>query len=352
MAVDLEREEFRKYLQDSGAVTALSNVFMKLYELKNLRPKAAIIFIHDHLLDELPSLTEYENLQAELKATTAILEDLKNNGQLNASQLAMINNTASSKPGQVNIGAFIGARQSQIVNGNINKTSHKNQSRIRQKNKNDADYTTEMRNEVTSLVNNKNCKSLLRNHITEQLFDQLIILKTPSFGSDLIDCISSGLEIHESMVGVYAADGEAYETFKDLFYPIIKEYHDGYDCGTGTHPPIDWGDPTKLTDLDPTKQYITSTRIRCIRTVENHKFIPQMDKTELNDLNVKIKAVVNTLNLGTWYDLENMDVDTKKDMIKKRLILEFGDRFLEAAGATNHWPTGRAVSKSTERYKS
>ena len=47
-------------------------------------------------------------------------------------------------------------------------------------------------------------------------------------------------------VGCTAGDEDCWEVFKDLYYPIIKGWHD-YDAATSTHP----------VDLDPSKVVFT-----------------------------------------------------------------------------------------------
>jgi creatine kinase len=65
-------------------------------------------------------------------------------------------------------------------------------------------------------------KSLLKKYLTKEVFDALKNKKTPTFGSTLLDVIQSGYENHDSGVGIYAPDAEAYTTFADLFDPIIE----------------------------------------------------------------------------------------------------------------------------------
>jgi hypothetical protein len=60
----------------------------------------------------------------------------------------------------------------------------------------------------------------------------------------------TGLENHDSGVGIYAPDAEAYAVFADLFDPIIEDYHGGFKK-TDKHPPKDWGDVDTLGNLDP-----------------------------------------------------------------------------------------------------
>lgn len=94
-------------------------------------------------------------------------------------------------------------------------------------------------------------KSLLKKHLSKDIFDKLKTQKTPSFGSTLLDCIKSGVENLDSGFGIYAPDAEAYTTFSDLFDPMIEEYHGGFKK-TDKHPPRDFGDVDSLSNLDPT----------------------------------------------------------------------------------------------------
>ncbi|KYN07211.1 Arginine kinase [Cyphomyrmex costatus] len=61
-------------------------------------------------------------------------------------------------------------------------------------------------------------KSLLKKHLTKEIVDQLKTRKT-SFGSTLLDVIQSGLENHDSGVGIYAPDAEAYTVFTKVLPP-------------------------------------------------------------------------------------------------------------------------------------
>lgn len=59
-----------------------------------------------------------------------------------------------------------------------------------------------------------------------------------------------GFENHDSGVGIYAPDAEAYTVFSGIFDPIIEDYHKGFKS-TDKHPAKDWGDVSTLGDLDP-----------------------------------------------------------------------------------------------------
>lgn len=96
-------------------------------------------------------------------------------------------------------------------------------------------------------------KSLLKKYLTKEIFDQLKTRKT-SFGSTLLDIIQSGLENHDSGVGIYAPDAEAYTVFAEIFDPIIDDYHGGFKK-TDKHPPKDFGDVDYFGNLDPTVSF-------------------------------------------------------------------------------------------------
>lgn len=88
----------------------------------------------------------------------------------------------------------------------------------------------------------------------------------------------------DSGVGLYACDPEAYTTFKPLFDAVIKDYHkvDGVN-----HPKPDFGDVSKLEDLD---QYggdmIVSTRVRVGRSHDGYSFPPCLTKEVMLYINV------------------------------------------------------------------
>lgn len=55
--------------------------------------------------------------------------------------------------------------------------------------------------------------------------------------------------------------------FADLFNPVIEDYHGGFKA-TDRHPPTDFGDLNTLVNVDPTNEYVVSTRVRCGRSLQ------------------------------------------------------------------------------------
>ena len=53
--------------------------------------------------------------------------------------------------------------------------------------------------------------------------------KSTTRGGNIQLCVKSGVQYPNSKIGIMATDDEAYKTFGDLFGPIIKELHPGFD---------------------------------------------------------------------------------------------------------------------------
>ncbi|KAK7285857.1 hypothetical protein RJT34_20640 [Clitoria ternatea] len=70
---EAKKEAFRKYLESSGAVDALTKVLVALYE-QNDKPSSALEFIQQKL--SCPSISEYEKLQAEFSDLQIKYNDL------------------------------------------------------------------------------------------------------------------------------------------------------------------------------------------------------------------------------------------------------------------------------------
>ncbi|KAL3834026.1 hypothetical protein ACJIZ3_008762 [Penstemon smallii] len=63
MEKEAKKEAFRKYLESSGVLDALTKVLVALYE-QNDKPSSAVEFVQQKLGG--PTLAEYEKLQADL----------------------------------------------------------------------------------------------------------------------------------------------------------------------------------------------------------------------------------------------------------------------------------------------
>lgn len=101
----------------------------------------------------------------------------------------------------------------------------------------------------------------------------------------------TGMENLDSGVGVYAPDAEAYSVFRDLFDPIIEEYHGGFGKDQH-HPQCDFGDPGDFGNLDPDSKYVVSTRVRCGRSLDEFPFNPCMTKDDYINMEQKVSIPI------------------------------------------------------------
>ncbi|XP_065082344.1 arginine kinase-like [Ochlerotatus camptorhynchus] len=195
------------------------------------------------------------------------------------------------------------------------------------------------------LEENVDCESSLKRHLTKEVFDELKDKKT-ALKSTLLDCIQSGLENHDSGVGIYASDAECYDLFAPLFNPIIDEYH-GINSAEVFHPESDWGDSGNFENLDPENEFIVSTRVRCGRSIAGFPFNPCLKMAQYEEIMERVKTVLEGLEWedlrGEFHPLETMCEELKQQLIDDHYLFKEGDRFLQTANACRFWPIGRAI---------
>lgn len=197
----------------------------------------------------------------------------------------------------------------------------------------------------------KDSKSLLKKHLSKQLYDDLKDKKT-RFNGTLAECIRSGCVNPDSGVGIYACDPEGYTTFAPVLDKVIKDYHkvDKLD-----HPSdCDFGDNevSKWENLDPSGEMIVSTRVRVGRSHDSFGFPPVLTKEDRVNME---KMTVEALNMlegdlqGTYYPLTGMSKETQKQLTEDHFLFNDSDRFLRAAGGYDDWPTGRGIFHTPDK---
>lgn len=211
----------------------------------------------------------------------------------------------------------------------------------------DADTQKKIEEGFKTLQAAKDCKSLLKKHLSEKVVNNNKAKKT-KLGATLWDVIQSGVKNLDSGVGLYAPDAEAYTMFKDLFDPVIEEYHNGFKP-TDRQPPTDLGDGKidQLPDLDPEGKFINSTRIRCGRSLQGYPFNPCLTEANYKEMESKVKAGLESLSdgelQGNYYPLLGMSKEIQNQLIADHFLFKEGDRFLQAANACRYWPVGRGI---------
>ncbi|GJZ33614.1 c-Myc-binding protein [Tanacetum coccineum] len=97
---EAKKEAFRKYLESSGVLDALTKVLVALYE-QNDKPFSAVEFVQQKLGG--PSLSEYEKLQAEMSDLQIRYNELLALHQEKCSQLEELRNTHTVGPSVENV---------------------------------------------------------------------------------------------------------------------------------------------------------------------------------------------------------------------------------------------------------
>ncbi|KAF2362814.1 ATP:guanido phosphotransferase N-terminal [Trinorchestia longiramus] len=186
--------------------------------------------------------------------------------------------------------------------------------------------------------------SLLRKHLTPQVFEKIKHRATAN-GASLLDVIKSGVMNPDSSIGVYAPDAESYDLFKELFDPIINEYHEVQGQRI-QHPPMNFGSVYSLGNFDEFGSYVVSTRVRCARNIEGYPFNPLLTRDQYDQLEDDITNALDMFDddmAGFYRPLSSISEEHSKKLIDDHLLFKQGDRFLEAANACRFWPHGRGI---------
>lgn len=194
------------------------------------------------------------------------------------------------------------------------------------------------------------CKSLLKKYLTRGVLDKLKAAKT-QMGATLLDAVNSGFENLDSGIGVYAPDAESYTLFKEVFDPIIEDYHGGFKP-TDKHPQSVFGELSNFVDLDPEGKYVISTRVRCGRSIAELPFNPCMTEEQYAAMEERVSKVLSKLDgeLGGTYDsLTGMAKERQEELVNDHFLFKEGDRFLQAANACRFWPRGRGIYLNSDK---
>ncbi|OWF51059.1 Arginine kinase [Mizuhopecten yessoensis] len=192
--------------------------------------------------------------------------------------------------------------------------------------------------------------SFLKRNMTDLIFRELKDRVT-YFNGTLVDCIKGGCINLDSGCGMYASDPEAYDVFWEIFHPVIKDYH---KVDKVAHPNPDFGDINNLGfgDLDPTKKYISSTRVRLGRSQAGFPFHPTAKLKDRKELESRAKAALDTLSgelKGSYYSLSEMSEDKQIELTEGHFLYLQGNRFLGDANVYDDWPVGRGIFYNPSR---
>ncbi|XP_051972606.1 creatine kinase, mitochondrial 2a (sarcomeric) [Xyrauchen texanus] len=171
----------------------------------------------------------------------------------------------------------------------------------------------------------------------------------------LDQCIQTGVDNpgHPFIktVGMVAGDEESYEVFAELFDPVIKNRHNGYDPKTMKHP----------TDLDASKitsgmfdeRYVLSSRVRTGRSIRGLSLPPACSRSERREVERVVIQALSGLKgdlSGRYYSLTELAEHEQQRLINEHFLFDKPvSPLLTSAGMARDWPDARGIWHNNEK---
>ncbi|XP_049326147.1 creatine kinase S-type, mitochondrial isoform X2 [Astyanax mexicanus] len=171
----------------------------------------------------------------------------------------------------------------------------------------------------------------------------------------LDQCIQTGVDNpgHPFIktVGMVAGDEESYEVFADLFNPVIKDRHNGYDPTTMRHP-TDL-DSSKLTSGMFDERYVLSSRVRTGRSIRGLSLPPACTRSERREVERVVVQALSGLKgdlAGKYYSLTDMTDKEQQQLIDEHFLFDKPvSPLLTASGMARDWPDARGIWHNNEK---
>uniref|UniRef100_H2Z695 creatine kinase n=1 Tax=Ciona savignyi TaxID=51511 RepID=H2Z695_CIOSA len=202
--------------------------------------------------------------------------------------------------------------------------------------------------------NLKSHNNVMASHLTPGVYAKYRDVTTPN-GFTLDQCIQTGVDNpgHPFIktVGMVACDEESYTTFKDIFYPVIKERHNGYDPESDTHP-IDM-DSTKIKKGQLDEKYVLSCRVRTGRAVRGLSHPPVCSRAERRAVESILCEAFTGLSsdlAGIITHLVTMSEEDQDKLIDDHFLFDKPvSPLLTCAGMARDWPDARGIFHNDEK---
>ncbi len=97
---------------------------------------------------------------------------------------------------------------------------------------------------------------------------------------------------------------------------------------------------------------IKSTRIRVGRNLADFPLGPGQSNEQRKEIEANVSEALKSFKddlEGTYYPLNNLSEEDKKQLIADHFLFKEGDRFLEACGLNRDWPNGRGIFHNKEK---
>jgi arginine kinase len=151
-----------------------------------------------------------------------------------------------------------------------------------------------------------------------------LLRKKTQFNSTLYDCIRSALENSATICGLYASDGDCYELFRCLFWPIIMDYHK-VDIRNLIFK-HDFGDYHHIQDLtEEINKQILSIRIRINRSIQGYPMIPKLMVDQLLEIEERIRNALEYIDhdlQGEYHSLKDINQIDRTKLREKSILFQ------------------------------
>lgn len=271
LQIDEKRAAFHQYLASSGVISALSKALIKLYE-EPTKPDDPVNFVRRHMGSEdffILGDGKVQNAEEELVLSSLIEKKAED-------ETVVCNEEAAN----------VSPENQQVVNDETENTETGNVDGTEE----DGEATTvhevdQSHAEFEKMKTNGDCTSMLKAHLTDEIFEKLKSVNSDT-GVTLLDCIKSGLENHDSVLGIYATDLQCYDAFKEIFDPVIETCH-GFGSDA-IQSETNWGDPQSFEPFNGNDEAVMSIRIDCLRNMEEYTGVCRMAESDLNESLAKV----------------------------------------------------------------
>jgi len=184
--------------------------------------------------------------------------------------------------------------------------------------------------------------SLVAKHVTADKWAKLGGHKTATSGFTLGQAIACAVNFSDQHCGIYAGDEDSYIDFKDVFDPLILEYH-GLSEGFSHQSDMD---VSKISgNVDPNAP-VHSVRIRVGRSIEGYGLSPGITREQrlgVEKLMISAFAKLKGELAGNYYPLLGMEESVRQQLVDDHFLFVSGDKNLIAAGMERDWPEGRGI---------
>lgn len=142
-------------------------------------------------------------------------------------------------------------------------------------------------------------------------------------------------------IGIYATDEEAYKVFEDLFTPIIKDIHPGYEVKSNFKHEMELVSIKNLQNLLKIKTKLPFIKVSARRNFKDYPFTPMMSTQTKFHLEKKVIEAIGKDN-GEYKHLSKLDDETKTWLEKVGININV-QKAHDSAGINDDWPNGRGI---------